>query len=106
MAGDAFAYREVDRVILYGHGAQTTVHELVGKPDDLSPDRKALQTAYAEGLEAYRQQRWPEAREALAKATAIAPGDGPCRTLLSRIQDLERGERSAAWDGSWRMDRK
>ncbi|WP_336491699.1 adenylate/guanylate cyclase domain-containing protein [Methylobacterium nigriterrae] len=106
MARDAFEFREVDRVIVYGHEAQTTVHEPIGKVGELSAAQEALQTAYGAGLDAYRQQRWKEAREAFERAQESVPGDGPSRVLLSRIQDLETRPQTTAWDGSWRMDRK
>jgi adenylate cyclase len=106
MTRDAFAYREVDRVIVYGHEAQTTIHELLGKVEDLSAAQEALQKAYSAGLNAYRQQHWDEARGAFEKAQERVPEDGPSRVLLSRIKDLEARPQATAWDGSWRMDRK
>ncbi|WP_457107649.1 adenylate/guanylate cyclase domain-containing protein [Methylobacterium sp. P5_C11] len=106
MARGIFEYREVDRVIVYGHESQTTIHELLGKSGELSAAQEATQTAYASGLEAYRQQRWEEAREAFENAQEAVPGDGPSRVLLSRIKDLETKSQSSAWDGSWRMDKK
>jgi class 3 adenylate cyclase len=106
MARDVFAYREVDRVIVYGHEAQTTIYELLGKVGELSAAQEALQAAYIAGLEAYRHQNWDEARGAFEKAQKCVPEDGPSRVLLSRIEGLKARPQSTAWDGSWRMDRK
>lgn len=106
MSSDVFAYREIDRVVVYGLGTQTTIHELLGKTGELSASQVATQAAYASGLEAYRHQRWKVAREAFEKVQAIIPDDGPSRTLLSRVRSLESQSRSASWDGSWKMDRK
>ncbi|MGH1574935.1 adenylate/guanylate cyclase domain-containing protein [Methylobacterium sp. P31] len=106
MAHDAFACREVDRVVVYGHEAQTTIYELLGKAGELSAAQEELQTAYAAGLEAYRQQRWEEARETFENVQKLVPGDGPSRVLSSRIKDLETRPQSSVWDGAWKMDRK
>ncbi|MGH1574271.1 adenylate/guanylate cyclase domain-containing protein [Methylobacterium sp. P31] len=106
MASDAFAYREVDRVIVYGQETQTTIHELLGKAGELSTTQVSVRAAYAAGLEAYRQQRWEEAREAFERVQESEPGDGPSRVLLSRIMDLESRLQSTDWDGPWKMDRK
>lgn len=106
MAGDTFATREVDRVIVYGHETQTTIHELLGKAGELPVAQVSNQAAYGAGLEAYRQQRWKEAREAFEKAQESVPGDGPSRVFLSRIKNLEGQLPSTDWDGTWKMDRK
>jgi adenylate cyclase len=103
MTRDAIAYREVDRVIVYGHEAQTTIHELLGKVEDLSAAQEALQKAYSAGLNAYRQQHWEGARGAFEKAQERVPEDGPSRVLLFCINDLEARPQATAWDGSWRM---
>ena len=43
----------------------------------------ALQSAYAEGLAAYRERRWDEAGAAFARALEAVPGDGPAKALIA-----------------------
>jgi hypothetical protein len=65
-----------------------------------------LRDRYAEGLAAYRAQRWDDARKALRAALQVVANDGPSCALLKRIDDLESKPPAADWDGAWQMDHK
>ena len=43
---------------------------------------------------------------ALKAALAVAPNDGPCMVLLTRIESLQANPPPADWDGSWHLDHK
>ncbi|MCC3244340.1 adenylate/guanylate cyclase domain-containing protein [Methylocystis sp. WRRC1] len=105
-AEDVVEIREIDRVAMLGQTQPETVFEAMGPKGGLSPRLMELQLRYAEGLAAYRAQRWDEARRALALALEAAPGDGPSMTLMRRVEDLATAPPAADWDGSWRLDQK
>ena len=61
----------------------------MSKAHGLSVPQESLRARYAEGLAAYRAQRFDEARAAFNAALEAVPGDGPSRTLLGRIAQFE-----------------
>ena len=104
--GAAIEVREIDRLLVPGQSRSQVVFELMGRQGELTPSQDLLRTRYSEGLSAYRACRWNEARGALNSALEIAPGDGPSRTLLDRLESMEKNPPPADWDGSWRLDQK
>jgi adenylate cyclase len=97
--------REIDRLAVAGQSVPQAVFEVMAKAGHLSAPQEGLRTRYAEGLAAYRTGRWYDARAALNAALELVPGDGPSRTLLSRIDQLQ-AHPPADWDGAWRMEQK
>jgi hypothetical protein len=98
--------REIDRLVVFGQTHPQAVFEILGRKGTLTPTQLAVCDHYAQGLAAYRAQHWDEARTAFKAALGIAAGDGPCLTLLKRIDAFERKPPPADWDGSWRMEHK
>ena len=105
-AGGAVEVREIDRLIVFGQTRPQAVFEILGRPGALTPAQITLRERYAQGLAAYRAQRWDDARRAFAAALAIAADDGPTLTLLRRIDDFAHKPPAADWDGSWTMEHK
>jgi class 3 adenylate cyclase len=98
--------REIDRLVVLGQTRPQAVYEIMGKQGALTQEQITLRERYAEGLAAYRAQRWSDARKALAAALQAAVTDGPSLTLLKRIDEFESKPPAADWDGAWQMDRK
>ncbi len=66
--------REIDRLVVLGQTQPQTVFEIVGKKDELTATQTLLLQHYAEGLAAYREQRWDDAERAFAAALeAVRP---------------------------------
>ena len=105
-ASDAVEAREIDRVVVLGQTQPQVVFDIMGRAGELSAEQIALRTHYSEGLAAYRARRWDEAASALKAALAVAPNDGPCMVLLTRIESLQDNPPPADWDGSWHLDHK
>ena len=63
--------------------------------------RTGLRALYAEGLAAYRERRWHEARNAFKEALRVVPDDGPTLRLLGRLEGMESGPPAESWDGYW-----
>ena len=89
-----------------GQTQPQAVFELLGRKDELTPKQDLLRTRYADGLLAYRAQRWEQARAAFRAVLEAVPTDGPSATLLSRIDHLQEHPPSADWDGAWRLENK
>jgi len=103
---DAIQFREIDRLMVAGQTQPQAVFELLGRKDELTAKQDLLRTRYADGLLAYRAQRWDEARAAFHAVLEAVPTDGPSATLLSRIDHLQQHAPGADWDGSWRLENK
>jgi adenylate cyclase len=100
----AIQFREIDRLVVLG---QThAVFELMGQKGQITPPQNLLRTRYSEGLAAYREQRWQDARGAFGAALEAVPGDGPSMAFLRRIDELEKNPPGADWKGSWRFENK
>ena len=103
---DTIQFREVDRLMVAGRTQPQAVFELLGRKDELTPKQDLLRTRYADGLLAYRAQRWEQARAAFHAVLEAAPTDGPSATLLSRIDHVQEHPPGADWDGAWRLENK
>jgi class 3 adenylate cyclase len=103
---DAIQFREIDRLMVAGQTQPQAVFELLGRKDELTAKQDLLRTRYADGLLAYRAQRWDEARAAFHAVLEAVPTDGPSATLLSRIDRLQQHAPGTDWDGSWRLENK
>jgi len=103
---DTIQFREIDRLMAAGQTQPQAVFELLGRKDELTPKQDLLRTRYADGLLAYRAQRWEQARAAFRAVLEAVPTDGPSSTLLSRIDHLQEHPPGADWDGAWRLENK
>jgi adenylate cyclase len=99
-------FREIDRLRVVGQAQSQAIFELLGRAGELAPAQNLLCTRYAEGLAAYREQHWDQARSAFAGALEAVPGDGPATTLIKRIDYLQHSPPGPDWDGAWRLDAK
>jgi adenylate cyclase len=104
--GSNLELREIDRLAVAGQSASQAIFEVMSKAHGLSVPQESLRARYAEGLAAYRAQRFDEARAAFNAALEAVPGDGPSRTLLGRIAQFEANPPDANWDGAWRLEQK
>ena len=59
-----------------------------------------LRDRFAEGLAAYRVQRWDDARRAFEATLAVVPDDGPSLTFIKRIDRLIAAPPGEGWDGA------
>jgi class 3 adenylate cyclase len=105
-AGDAVKSREIDRLIVVGQSHPETVFEIIGRAGELTEKQLALLARYAEGLAAYRERRWDDARHAFQAALEAVPGDGPAQAMAERVENFKTNPPPADWDGAWRLDQK
>jgi class 3 adenylate cyclase len=105
-AGAAIETREIDRVVLVGHSNPQPIYEVIGRGGALTPKQIELRTRYAEGLAAYRDRRWEEARAAFSAALAAVPADGPAKVMLERVDVFVAVPPASNWDGAWRLEQK
>ncbi|WP_213288973.1 adenylate/guanylate cyclase domain-containing protein [Bradyrhizobium sp. sGM-13] len=105
-AGDAVESREIDRLVVAGQTVPQTVFDILGRKGELTEKQLALRERYAEGLAAYRERRWDDARRAFHAALEAVPSDGPATALAQRVENFQLNPPAADWDGAWRLDQK
>ncbi|MHC4830069.1 MAG: adenylate/guanylate cyclase domain-containing protein, partial [Planctomycetota bacterium] len=90
--------RPLDRVSI-GHGAPEMVYELLGLTGETPPEQEQLAARFAEGLAAYLDQRFAEARTVFGALAVDYAADGPTRVLLDRLDAFDREPPPSDWDG-------
>ena len=105
-ASDAIEAREIDRVVTLGQTHPETVFEIMGRKGELTATQIDLRAHFAEGLAAYRAQRWEDARRAFEAALLAMPDDGPSMNFINRIEKLTVAPPGEGWDGAWQLERK
>jgi adenylate cyclase len=103
---DRFLLRELDIVKVKGKAEAVAIYEVAGwrtGPDAAGEARFSL---FAEGLAAYRQQRWDQAAQLFNRVLATGPEDGPSRLYLKRIAGFQENRPAADWRGVTVFDHK
>jgi adenylate cyclase len=98
--------REIDRVVTLGQTRPQAVYEIMARKGELTTAQTELRDRFAEGLAAYRAQRWDDARRAFTAALSAVPGDAPSMTFMARIDRLSATPPGDGWDGAWHLERK
>jgi class 3 adenylate cyclase len=105
-ASAAIEAREIDRVVTLGQTHPEAVFEIMGRKGELTAAQLELRARFAEGLAAYRAQRWEDARRAFEAALVAMPDDGPSLAFIKRIDRLAAAPPGQGWDGAWHLERK
>ena len=105
-AAAAIEVREIDRLVTLGQTRPQAVYEIMARSGELTEAQVDLRDRFAEGLAAYRAQRWDEARRAFEAALKAVPDDGPSLTFIKRIEHLAAAPPDDGWDGSWHLEQK
>ena len=105
-ASGAIEAREIDRLVTLGQTQPQAVYEIMGRKGELTAGQLELRDRFAEGLAAYRVQRWDDARRAFEAALAVAPDDGPSLTFIKRIDRLTAAPPGEGWNGAWHLEKK
>ena len=105
-AKDEIFVRELDSISVVGKGEPVVAYELIGYPDEVEDTVKSVVRHYADGLLAYRNQRWEEAVSLFSEALSLAPDDGPSQTMLSRCRAFKDSPPGKDWDGVFTMTSK
>ncbi len=100
----SFVLRELDRVRVKGKHKAIAIYELVARLQDPLPEEKVqLLTSYAEGLSAYRHQRWKEALSCFEQARTCWPEDEASRVMAARCRTYQEMPPETDWDGVFQM---
>lgn len=92
--GDSFAWRELDAIRVMGRGEAIKVFEPLAAKTAQSAEQLAINTAYAEGLGAWRARDFAKAADAFGRAAEVDP---PSRLFARRAETLLANPPTADW---------
>lgn len=96
----ACLFREIDMVQVVGREQPVRIYTLLARVGTVLPDLQMQAfSAYAVGLEAYRQQCWDTAAVHFQQALTLWPQDTPSHTMLERCQLYQHEPPPVDWDG-------
>jgi adenylate cyclase len=98
--------RELDTITVAGKTEPVRIYEAMCRAREQTAERSQLRELFAQGLAAYRQQKWDEAQAHFEGCLGIAGDDGPARLFLERVALLRAAPPPADWDGIWRLSEK
>jgi adenylate cyclase len=103
----SFLLREIDFVRVKGKEKPVRIYELLGPVDtDLPEKTQSAYNYYAEGLEAYRSQRWSDAIKLFEKGQKLYQGDKTFEVMMLRTRLNQKDPPQPDWDGAFRERRK
>jgi adenylate cyclase len=103
---ERFLLRELDLVRVKGKETAVTIYELAGWQERATPALQEGLRLFAEGIAAYRDQRWDEADQFFRLTQEKLPGDGPARLYLERTARMRTDPPGPEWDGVTTFDHK
>ena len=104
--GDGVVFREMDRVAVKGKVKPVGVFHILGLAGDLPPAATELASEFAQALELYRQEKFPEAAALFQAILDKHPGDSPSQVFLKRCQAYQDNPPPPDWQGVFRPDSK
>jgi adenylate cyclase len=100
LVGEALVLRPLDWVAVKGKTQPVLVHELVGAPGEVSREILGGLARYREGLLAYRERRFEEARAAFSEAAKLlGPAEIAAPLLAERCRRFLSEPPPADWSG-------
>jgi adenylate cyclase len=103
---DGVLFREVDRVAVKGKEKPVGVFQPLGLKDALPSEEEAFRKEFAEALELYRREKFPEATALFQDILAKHPGDSPSQVFLERCRNFQASPPPPDWNGVFRADKK
>jgi len=95
LAGEAFAWRELDAIRVKGRVQALKIYELLARAADLTSERKLLIENYAEGLAHWRAREFDRAAVSFDRSAAA---DRPAALFRDRARELAEAPPGGDWD--------
>ncbi len=96
---DEYRVRELDYIAVKGKDEPVKVYELLEmKGVRLSPDKEEAIVRYEQGMIAYKQHDWAQAKRHFQSALEACPDDGPSRLYVTRCDENIADPPPPDWD--------
>jgi adenylate cyclase len=106
LVGDRMATRPLTRLRVKGKLQAIEVHELIGRPAELSETQRQFLSAYRDGYARYAARDFAAASEAFTRALAAQPHDQVTEAHLKRATDYAQHPPPADWEPILKLDTK
>ena len=105
LAGEAFVFRELDRVRVKGRDEPLRIFEPLAHVEDADRTLLARRHQYETALADYRAMRFAAAAVGWRAVRQLSgePGDGPATIMAIRARDLGHRPPTAGWDAVWTL---
>jgi adenylate cyclase len=103
LAGDGFAWRELDAVRVKGRMQPLKIFELLAPADGLTDHQKAANAHYAEGLAHWRTGKFDLAAACFERT---AKTDRPAAIFLERAKQFAANPPATEWDSIRTLESK
>jgi adenylate cyclase/guanylate cyclase len=103
LAGDGFAWRELDAIRVKGRMQPLQIYELLATADGLTEQQKAANADYAEGLARWRAGEFAAAAACFERS---ANTDRPASIFLDRARELAASPPDGEWDAIRTLESK
>ena len=98
--------RELDSVAVKGKEKPVKIYELLGDYRRVPDEKLNMARSFSRGLNAYKRQKWQEARRIYSAINCYYPEDKPTEMYLKRITELEKNPPDPNWNGVFVMKTK
>ncbi len=96
--GEAFAFRPLGKLQVKGKTSAVTVHELLGRTDEVDEQRLAYARLFAGAVALFQQRRFAEARQTFASCANDRPQDLAVALYLAQIARYLEAPPEADWN--------
>jgi adenylate cyclase len=104
---DGLLTRQLGTFRLKGKGKPLGLHELVSRSEQVQQAQRNICTLFAEGLMAFRNRSWDQARAAFQQCADVIGNDGPSQFYLTLCnQYLETPPAEEPWDAVVTLEKK
>jgi adenylate cyclase len=103
---DRFVARELDAINVVGKSVPVKVYQLIGHKDTVDNPMMQTISAYAKGLDAYRNREWDQAVSFFKQTLAIIPDDSPSSVMIDRCHEYKSDPPETGWNGAFVMKTK
>jgi adenylate cyclase len=103
---DGYLARDCGKFRLKGKNTPIGVHELWCRLEDADERQRDACAMFAEGLAAFREGTWDEAKGMFQRVTEILGEDGPSRFYASLCESYQINPPDQPWEGVVHMEKK
>lgn len=105
-AGEAFAWRQMDRVRVVGIQQPVRLYELIDERSAVDARTLEAVEIFHQGQKLFETRQWDQAAERFKEVQKILPEDGPAEVFLKRCREFKKKPPPDTWDGVFSLTTK
>ncbi len=105
-AGEAFAWRQMDRVRVVGISQPVRLYELLEERSAADASTLAAVEIFHQAQALFEARDWDKAAGLFEEVQRLLPGDGPAEVFLKRCREFKKKPPADNWDGVFSLTMK